>query len=61
MCDISMCLNKSCPMKSKCVRYRAVPSDIRQSYGSFKYDSDGCPNFWDVKNSPYKLREVVDG
>jgi hypothetical protein len=60
MVDISMCLNKSCPMKGRCVRYRAVPNKHRQSYSGFIFDG-GCPDFIDVKDSPYKLREVRNG
>ena len=32
MPDITMCDDESCPMKSDCYRYRAVPSVFRQSY-----------------------------
>lgn len=32
MPDITMCDDASCPMKEDCYRYRAVPSQFRQSY-----------------------------
>jgi len=60
MPDISMCLNKGCPIKDRCVRYRAVPNKHRQSYCSFTYDGD-CTSFWNIEDSPYPLREIRDG
>ncbi len=34
MPDISMCRNLKCPSRKKCYRYRAIPNDGRQFYGS---------------------------
>ena len=36
MPDITMCTNEECPMKHKCYRYTAKPSEYSQSYGIFK-------------------------
>ena len=48
MPDISMCMNKACPIKGKCHRYTATHSPYRQSYGYFKPKEDGgCDYFWD--------------
>lgn len=35
MPDISMCANQQCPSKDKCYRFRAIPSEHRQSYMAF--------------------------
>ena len=52
MPDISMCLNKKCPVKEQCYRFTAKSSDY-QSYSSFEVTSNkGCKYFWD--NSEYK-------
>lgn len=32
MPDITMCNGTGCEIKEKCYRYRATPSDFRQSY-----------------------------
>jgi len=51
MPDISMCSNVTCILKEKCYRYRAVPSQFRQSYGSFKPDkNDKCEYFTKLQN-----------
>ena len=44
MPDISMCLNKKCPLRDKCYRYRAIPTPGWQTITDFKYD-DGCEYF----------------
>ena len=46
MPDISMCLNKECPLKDNCYRYVAKPSEFRQSYSEFKYNN-GCDYYWE--------------
>jgi len=35
MVDISMCANNECELRSTCYRYRAIPSQYRQSYSVF--------------------------
>lgn len=32
MPDITMCTDESCPVKEKCWRHEAPPSEFRQSY-----------------------------
>jgi len=44
MPDISMCLNKKCPLRDKCYRYKAIPTPGWQTITDFKYD-DGCEYF----------------
>ena len=49
MPDITMCCNYNCPLKDKCYRYRAVPSDMWQSFALFKPESTGvCEHFWEI-------------
>lgn len=54
MPDISMCRNEECPLKLKCYRYTAIPSEFMQSYTSFKPiivdKSVKCSAFWSNKN-----------
>ena len=35
--DISMCLNKECPLRKSCKRYTATPSEHSQSYMAFEF------------------------
>lgn len=45
MPDISMCRNTSCPLKSTCYRFRAIPS-MRQSYAGFEWDNESyCEHY----------------
>ena len=48
MADITLCMNQICPLKDKCYRRTAVPSEW-QSYSYFDYD-DGCEYFWEVED-----------
>jgi hypothetical protein len=64
MPDITMCVNKACPLADACYRFTATPDKHRQSYAGFAYktefyDRDGysemditCDYF--IDNSPYK-------
>jgi hypothetical protein len=47
MPDISMCKGGDCPKKQKCYRFRAVPSEHRQSYfAEVPFQPDGtCAYF----------------
>jgi len=49
MADISMCLNKSCPIKDKCYRTTAIPNEFRQAYSEFNYnkETESCDYFYD--------------
>lgn len=50
MASISMCSNKSCALRERCYRYRAVPDRYDQAYGDFFPDHDGvCTDFWDAR------------
>ena len=58
MPDISMCMNYACKKRMKCFRYRAKPSEFRQSYGGF--NEKDCEYFWDLKHATVDLRPEVD-
>lgn len=62
MPDISMCLNKNCPLRMKCYRYTAIPDDW-QSFCGFAPDQTGkCDYFWDNAGKRINplLKEVAD-
>jgi hypothetical protein len=48
MPDLSMCLNKGCPLKYKCYRFMANP-DQWQSYTLFSFDRKGCEYFLKIE------------
>ena len=37
MPDIAMCKNQECPVRLKCYRFVAIPSEYRQSYMNFSH------------------------
>jgi len=47
MADITMCLNKKCPLKSECYRSTATPNDLFQSYDTYTpaEDNESCEGF----------------
>ena len=51
MADITMCDGKGCEIKEICYRYKATPSEFRQSYFC---DSPNkgleCDYYWEIKN-----------
>lgn len=50
MPDIAMCTDSACPLASKCYRFRAVPSEFRQSWFAGDIDGDGnCNHYWPVE------------
>ena len=57
MPDITMCVNKTCPVRGKCYRYMAIPSSHnRQSYAMFKPDDTGeCEAFWTKPRVKYTI------
>ena len=58
MADISMCMNRECPLRSDCFRYRAKPWS-RQSYGGFRPNANGvCGDF--VAISPDQTANSVE-
>lgn len=55
-----MCEGKGCPLKDKCLRYRAFPNPYMQAYFTeVPYDPDkkSCKNFWDHGNG-WRIRDV---
>lgn len=64
MPDISMCLNKNCPLRMKCYRYTAIPDKYWQSFADFAPDQTGkCADFWDNTGKAKNplLKEIADG
>jgi len=50
MADISMCMDKKCPMKYDCYRFTAPWNPFRQSVLADSPREEGkfyCPEFWD--------------
>jgi hypothetical protein len=46
MPDICMCIGGDCPLKETCYRYRAIPTDYRQSYFlNPPYEGDHCDHY----------------
>ncbi len=52
--DISMCKGEYCHIKDNCYRYRAVPTEGRQSYfiDSPHLDESSCKHYWPIDNKP---------
>lgn len=46
MADITMCNNKTCPLRSSCYRFKAAASKHGQSYAIFIYGAAGCIDYW---------------
>ena len=44
MPDITMCVNETCPLRERCYRFRATPSEM-QSFTKFSPDGDKCDHF----------------
>lgn len=55
MPDISMCINKKCPMKNNCYRFTAKPNEYSQSYSDFKpnFLTGECDDF--IANGPQAI------
>lgn len=59
MPDIAMCLNKSCPQRETCYRFKAPP-DFMQAYGAFKPDVLGdCERYWAISKSEARRYEAL--
>lgn len=54
MPDITMCINKECPLRMKCYRFTAVPTLDWQSYAEYKPVNGKCDSFLD--NTGYRSR-----
>jgi hypothetical protein len=51
MPDITMCSGNYCPLAQTCYRYKATPSEYRQSYFTKPPIKDGkCDMYWELKN-----------
>jgi len=51
MADITMCTGENCPLKEKCYRYRARPSEKWQSYFvevPYNHDKEKCDEYWEA-------------
>lgn len=68
MPDITMCVNKQCPLRSRCYRYRAVPSSW-QSYAMYRYivkigddkkPEYECDMFWEIDGRVLRSTEEAD-
>lgn len=52
--DISMCADNECPVRETCYRFKAKPSEYRQSYGEFdRLNNPGiaegsCSYYWKI-------------
>jgi hypothetical protein len=54
MPDISMCKGEDCPIKNKCYRFTATPSQHWQSYfteSPYQKETKKCKHFWSDKNN----------
>lgn len=59
MPDITMCVNKDCPIRAACYRYRAKPNDW-QSFARFEPEprtgspamAATCHEFWECRDYP---------
>ena len=65
MPDISMCPGTACTKRNECYRYRATPSEYRQSFFTIApMNSDGdCEYFWSIEGytrlQPIKTEETT--
>jgi hypothetical protein len=61
MPDISMCLDKACPSRMTCYRYRAKPTEGRQAYAGFKHKGERCESYQSVAGwSDWNLRTIAE-
>lgn len=70
MPDITMCWNKTCPLRDKCYRYRAIPDKYWQSFAEFRPNTINigtetiteCDHFWNIEKTgcPILPTEEVD-
>lgn len=51
MPDITLCSGNYCPLAQTCYRYKATPSEYRQSYFTKPPIKNGyCDMYWELKN-----------
>jgi len=54
MPDISMCKGGDCPLKEKCYRYKATPTDEWQTYLAeipYNKETKECNLYWKIKTT----------
>lgn len=50
MPDITMCKGNKCPLKENCYRYKAIPSEYRQSYFvEPPFENSECEYYYKLK------------
>ena len=56
MADITMCTDSKCPKRNTCYRFKAKPSQFRQSYfmdsyfmDSPKKEDGSCDHYWETE------------
>lgn len=58
MADITMCPGTGCPLKDKCYRYTATPSELQSIFMVPPYKhGELCAQFWDNKDYKQKKEE----
>jgi hypothetical protein len=63
MPDITMCQGGTCPIKEECYRFKAVPSQYRQSYFAvvpYSEENKHCEYRWSMKPENKKGKENVE-
>lgn len=56
MPDITMCEGKDCPLKEKCLRFKSIPSEFRQSYFlETPYINGNCSHFLEIHERKAKI------
>jgi len=64
MADITMCSGEGCPVKQKCKRFTAKPSELWQSWFAAPPIEDGkCEMYWgDNAESVFnQLKDITSG
>ena len=46
MTDITVCVNRTCPLKETCYRYNCPKNEYRQAYFEGKYKNGECEYYW---------------
>lgn len=63
MADITMCEGKNCPVKDKCYRFTATPSEYRQSYFTNPPIKEGeCNMYWgeNAENIFKQIKNILE-
>ena len=50
MLDVTRCPGGACPLRQRCLRYRAIADERQERFGAVPYDDEAraCALFWDV-------------